>query len=68
MKTTGVDRNIMPCVGICSSTALGTPFCIGCGRLEDDVHLWNTYNTEKKLKLTKSAKKRLQDVSSTNRT
>ena len=62
-----VDRELNICRGICSSTALGTPFCVGCGRLEADVISWNTYSDEVKRTLAKEAKQRLQHgTSSTN--
>ena len=55
-----VDKELYPCRGICSATALGTPFCIGCGRLESDVIQWNGYNKDKQKLLAKEAKTRLR--------
>ena len=55
-----VDRSVNICRGICSATALGTPFCIGCGRLESDVIQWNGYNKDKQKQLVKEAKTRLR--------
>jgi len=35
------DRRLTPCVGVCSSTALGDPICKGCRRTSYDVDHWN---------------------------
>ena len=61
-----VDKDEYPCRGICSATALGTPFCIGCGRTEYDIVYWNVYNRDKRIELTKQAKQRLQDGNSSS--
>jgi len=65
-----IDRSLYPCVGKCSTTALGDKVCVGCGRLAEDVVIWNTYTDEQKREKTKAAYKRLrrQHESSTIRT
>ena len=43
-----LDRDLTPCRGICSSTALGTEFCIGCGRTLQQIADWATYTNKEK--------------------
>ena len=40
-----------PCVGVCSATALGDKYCIGCKRHERWVRNWNTYPVERKIRI-----------------
>ena len=43
------DLTDSPCIGICSATALGDAFCMGCGRSFEEVCQWNTYTDEQKI-------------------
>jgi len=51
-----IDRELSPCRGICSATALGDEFCIGCGRILEDVINWNSYSKEKKKEIIRGIK------------
>lgn len=45
-----------PCVNICTSTSLGDKHCRGCGRTEEDVIKWNSYNDDQKREALKRVK------------
>lgn len=38
-----------PCVGVCSTTTVGSIFCVGCHRHYKDVIGWNGYTLEQKI-------------------
>lgn len=42
-----------PCVGICSTTALGDQICKGCGRTAYEVLRWNTFSDTEKVEINK---------------
>lgn len=37
-----------PCIGICTTTAVGDDYCRGCGRYYRDVIGWNSYTDTQK--------------------
>jgi predicted Fe-S protein YdhL (DUF1289 family) len=38
-----------PCVGVCSTTTVGSIWCVGCGRHYKDVIGWNGFDTDQKI-------------------
>lgn len=38
-----------PCVGICSTSTVGSIFCVGCNRYYKDVIGWNAYSLDEKI-------------------
>lgn len=38
-----------PCVGICSTSTVGSIWCVGCNRYYKDVIAWNAYSLEEKI-------------------
>lgn len=42
-----------PCKGICSTTNVGDPVCIGCGRTRDEVTAWNRMKPDQKVSINK---------------
>lgn len=38
-----------PCVGICSTSTVGSIWCVGCNRYYKDVIAWNQYSVEEKI-------------------
>lgn len=38
-----------PCVGICSTSTVGSVWCVGCNRYYKDVIAWNRYSVEEKI-------------------
>lgn len=38
-----------PCVGICSTTTVGSIWCVGCARYYKDVIGWNGYDMNQKI-------------------
>jgi len=42
------DTELLPCVGVCSTTNLGDDVCRGCKRKAQDVIDWNKYSDDKK--------------------
>lgn len=49
-----IDRELNPCVGICSTRALGDTICKGCGRTDTQVNEWLPYTDEKKRLISRS--------------
>ena len=48
-----------PCVGVCSTTNLGDKVCVGCGRTQEQVIMWNTYSKETKIEINELIKNKL---------
>jgi predicted Fe-S protein YdhL (DUF1289 family) len=46
----GVARVRNPCRGICSTSTVGSIWCVGCGRYYKDVINWNSYDEEQKIR------------------
>lgn len=44
-----------PCIGICSH-ATGDLVCRGCGRTLEEVRDWNSYTSERKIKIRERLK------------
>jgi len=38
-----------PCQGICSTSTVGSIFCVGCHRHYKDIIRWNTYTQSQKI-------------------
>lgn len=47
-----------PCIGICSSTALGDEICIGCGRTFEEVCRWNMLSDEERIAINRRLQKK----------
>lgn len=47
-----------PCIGICSATALGDEFCIGCKRTATEIYEWNSMTNEQKTALNQELRDR----------
>ena len=45
-----------PCVGVCTTTALGDDVCKGCGRLAEEVILWHQMTAQEKQKINERLK------------
>ena len=65
--TEGVAKVKNPCRGVCSTSTVGSIWCVGCGRYYKDVINWNTYDESQKILAMKKAtehleKKRLGEV------
>lgn len=59
MKVSGErDLTDSPCIGICSTSALGDEVCVGCHRTFDEVRLWNTMTDDEKIKINKRLQNR----------
>ena len=54
-----IDKNLYPCVGICSTTSQGDMICRGCNRKAADIIAWNSYTDEKKRRITQGLKQPL---------
>ena len=48
-EPTGIARVENPCVGVCSTTTVGSTWCQGCNRHYMDVIKWNTYTEDDKI-------------------
>lgn len=55
MSVTNFIRS--PCIGVCSTTALGDDICVGCRRTAEEVRDWNTYKSDQKLKINNRLKR-----------
>ena len=42
--TEGIAKVRNPCRGICSTSTVGSIWCVGCGRYYKDVINWNAYD------------------------
>ena len=38
-----------PCIGVCSTSTIGTVWCVGCSRHYQDVIRWNQYSVDDKI-------------------
>ena len=38
-----------PCIGVCSTSTVGSVFCVGCNRHYKDVIRWNSYTESQKI-------------------
>lgn len=45
----GIAKVNNPCVGICSTSTVGSIWCVGCGRYYKDVIGWNRYSESDKI-------------------
>jgi len=53
-----IDRELNPCRGICSATALGDEFCIGCHRSLEHIANWATYTNKEKRDIMRKIKEK----------
>ena len=56
------DLTDSPCVGICSTTALGDEICIGCGRTFEEVYRWNILSDEEKMAINRRLQKKKEII------
>ena len=38
-----------PCIGVCSTSTIGSIFCAGCNRYYKDIIAWDRYSVDEKI-------------------
>lgn len=56
-----IEGRLTPCTGVCSSSSLGDPVCVGCGRTSAEVDFWLLQPKAYKRLLTKRLKESQSD-------